>query len=137
MMAESLLDAITGGLLGVAAGDALGATVELMTPEEIEEKYEVIDTDHDGESFFVRRIHFPGADDDRQIKKLIDAIGKNAGRRGARAPSMPPPRFRYAGLDHPGIPLAMTNRLLPPARLMASDIVGTCDTPPIARRKRR
>ena len=35
-MAESLLDAITGGLLGVAASDALGATVELMTPEEIE-----------------------------------------------------------------------------------------------------
>ena len=26
-MAESLLDAIAGGLLGVAAGDALGATV--------------------------------------------------------------------------------------------------------------
>ena len=40
-MAESLLDAITGGLLGVAAGDALGATVEFMTPEEIEEKYGV------------------------------------------------------------------------------------------------
>ena len=38
-MAESLLDAITGGLLGVAAGDALGATVEFMTPEEIEEEY--------------------------------------------------------------------------------------------------
>ena len=40
-MAESLLDAMTGGLLGVAAGDALGATVEFMTPEEIEEKYGV------------------------------------------------------------------------------------------------
>ena len=38
----------------------------------------MIDTDHNGESFFARRIHFPGADDDRQIKKLIDAIGKNA-----------------------------------------------------------
>ena len=38
----------------------------------------MIDTDHDGESFFARRIHFPGADDDRQIKRLIDAIGKNA-----------------------------------------------------------
>ena len=31
-----------------------------------------------GRAFFARRIHFPGADDDRQIKKLIDAIGKNA-----------------------------------------------------------
>ena len=38
----------------------------------------MVDTDHNGESFFARRIHFPGADDDRQIKKLIDAIGKNA-----------------------------------------------------------
>ena len=40
-MAESLLDAITGGLLGVAAGDALGATVEFMTPEEIEKEHGV------------------------------------------------------------------------------------------------
>ena len=38
----------------------------------------MVDTDHNGESFFARRIHFPGADDDRQIKRLIDAIGKNA-----------------------------------------------------------
>ena len=38
----------------------------------------MVDTDHDGENFFARRIHFPGADDDKQIKKLIDAIGKNA-----------------------------------------------------------
>ena len=38
----------------------------------------MVDTNHNGESFFARRIHFPGADDDRQIKKLIDAIGKNA-----------------------------------------------------------
>ena len=40
-MAESLLDAITGGLLGVAAGDALGATVEFMKPEEIEHEHGV------------------------------------------------------------------------------------------------
>ena len=40
-MAESLLDAITGGLLGVAAGDALGATVEFMQPEEIEHEHGV------------------------------------------------------------------------------------------------
>ena len=37
----------------------------------------MIDTNHNGESFFARRIHFPGAAKDRQIKKLIDAIGKN------------------------------------------------------------
>ena len=40
-MAESLLDAITGGLLGVAAGDALGATVEFMQPEEIKHEHGV------------------------------------------------------------------------------------------------
>ena len=38
-MAESLRDAIIGGLLGVAAGDALGATVEFMTPEEIQKDH--------------------------------------------------------------------------------------------------
>ena len=37
----------------------------------------MIDTDHDGESFFARRIHFPGADRDPQIKKLIKAVGRN------------------------------------------------------------
>ena len=40
-MAESLLDPITGALLGVAAGDALGATVEFMQPEEIEHEHGV------------------------------------------------------------------------------------------------
>ena len=38
----------------------------------------MIDTDHDGESFFARRIHFPGADNDRQIKKLLRELGRNA-----------------------------------------------------------
>ncbi len=38
----------------------------------------MIDTDHDGESFFARRIHFPGADNDKQIKKLLKELGKNA-----------------------------------------------------------
>ena len=37
-----------------------------------------IDTDHDGEIFYARRIHFPGADNDRQIKKLLKELGKNA-----------------------------------------------------------
>ena len=38
----------------------------------------MLDTDHDGESFYARRIHFPGADNDRQIKKLLRELGKNA-----------------------------------------------------------
>lgn len=38
----------------------------------------MLDTDHDGESFYARRIHFPGADNDRQIKRLLKELGKNA-----------------------------------------------------------
>ena len=38
----------------------------------------MVDTDHDGESFYARRIHFPGAKNDRQIKKLLKELGKNA-----------------------------------------------------------
>ena len=38
----------------------------------------MVDTDHDGESFFARRIHFPGADEDRQIKNLLKKLGKKA-----------------------------------------------------------
>ena len=34
----------------------------------------MVDTDHNGESFFARRIHFPGADDDKQIKKLLKEL---------------------------------------------------------------
>ena len=63
----------------------------------------MIDTDHNGESFFARRIHFPGADNDRQIKNLVKAIGKNADEveREAltamrSAPFTPPDRARIA-----------------------------------------
>ena len=38
----------------------------------------MLDTDHDGESFYARRIHFPGAENDRQIKKLLKELGRNA-----------------------------------------------------------
>ncbi len=38
----------------------------------------MLDTDYDGESFYARRIHFPGATNDRQIKKLLKELGKNA-----------------------------------------------------------
>ena len=38
----------------------------------------MLDTDHDGESFYARRIHFPGADNDKQIKKLLKELGRNA-----------------------------------------------------------
>ena len=38
----------------------------------------MLDTDHDGESFYARRIHFPGADSDRQIKKLLRELGRSA-----------------------------------------------------------
>ena len=35
----------------------------------------MIDTDHDGHSFFARRIHFPNAANDRQVKRLKKALG--------------------------------------------------------------
>ena len=35
------------------------------------------DTDHDGESFFARRIHFPGADRDRLVRKLVTSLGRS------------------------------------------------------------
>ena len=38
----------------------------------------MLDTDHDGESFYARRIHFPGAKNDRHIKKLLKELGRNA-----------------------------------------------------------
>ena len=63
----------------------------------------MLDTDHDGESFYARRIHFPGAHDDRQIKKLLKALGSNAddAEREAltamrSAPFDPPERARIA-----------------------------------------
>ena len=37
----------------------------------------MVDTDHDGISFFARRLHFPGAQNDRQIKRLQKALGKH------------------------------------------------------------
>ena len=36
----------------------------------------MIDTDHDGQSFFARRIHFPNAANDRQVKRLKKALGR-------------------------------------------------------------
>ena len=37
----------------------------------------MLDTAYDGTSFFARRIHFPGAHDDRQIKKLRAQLGRS------------------------------------------------------------
>lgn len=36
----------------------------------------MVDIDHDGISFFARRIHFPGADNDRQIERLRRTLGR-------------------------------------------------------------
>ena len=63
----------------------------------------MLDTDHDGESFFARRIHFPGADKDAQIKKLLSRLGRRADEVEAEAltavrsaPFDPPARGRVA-----------------------------------------
>ena len=34
----------------------------------------MLDTDHDGESFFARRIHFPGAGMDKQVKRFHESL---------------------------------------------------------------
>ncbi|MYD98674.1 MAG: hypothetical protein F4X98_14995 [Gammaproteobacteria bacterium] len=42
----------------------------------------MIDTHHDGLNFYARRMHFPGADGDRQLKRLRQRLGlslSNAG----------------------------------------------------------
>ena len=36
----------------------------------------MIDTEYDGRSFFARRIHFPGADKDKQINKFYQSLQK-------------------------------------------------------------
>ena len=60
----------------------------------------MIDTDHDGLSFFARRIHFPNATNDRQVKRLKKALGRgihqlhwNATFSTKSAP-FPPPQLR-------------------------------------------
>ena len=40
----------------------------------------MIDTDHDGHSFYARRIHFPNAANDRQVKRLKKALGRGIDR---------------------------------------------------------
>ncbi len=40
----------------------------------------MIDTDHDGLSFFARRIHFPNAEGDRQVKRLKKTLGRGIDR---------------------------------------------------------
>ncbi|MCY4631504.1 MAG: hypothetical protein OXE75_11580 [bacterium] len=37
----------------------------------------MLDTAYDGTSFFARRIHFPGAQDDRQLKRLRAQLGRS------------------------------------------------------------
>ena len=36
----------------------------------------LLDTDHDGKSFYARRIHFPGKSQDRQLKRFKAALGR-------------------------------------------------------------
>ena len=63
----------------------------------------MLDTAYDGTSFFARRIHFPGADDDRQLKRLrsqlgrsLDTIRWNTTLAVKSAPFDPPPEGRIA-----------------------------------------
>ena len=63
----------------------------------------MLDTAYDGTSFFARRIHFPNAQDDRQLKRLRAQLGKtldnirwNATLSVKSAPFPKPPEARIA-----------------------------------------
>ena len=80
----------------------------------------MLDTDHDGESFYARRIHFPGAGNDRQIKKLLKELGKHADDAEQEAltamrsaPFDPPERGRIAVkiITATGMEMTATRRL--------------------------
>ena len=40
----------------------------------------MIDSDHDGHSFFARRVHFPNAANDPQVKRIKRALGRGIDR---------------------------------------------------------
>ena len=64
----------------------------------------MIDTDHDGHSFFARRIHFPNAANDRQVKRLKKALGRGIDQLrwdatfSTKSAPFPPPETGYIAI---------------------------------------
>ena len=78
----------------------------------------MIETDHDGESFFARRIHFPGAAADKQINRLVKALGRNADdveqealTATRSAPFDPPERGRIAIVTTTGMEMTTVQKV--------------------------
>ena len=66
-------DHFTCEVLGYDVFDPASGNLRAGRPEEI--ACWMLDTDHDGEAFFARRIHFPGAGRDRQIARFVKRLG--------------------------------------------------------------
>ncbi len=68
-------DEISVELLGYDTYDPATGTVKAGSPNDV--ACWMLDTAYDGTSFFARRIHFPGAQDDRQLKRLRAQLGRS------------------------------------------------------------
>ena len=68
-------DQISVELLGYDTYDPATGTVKAGGANDV--ACWMLDTAYDDTSFFARRIHFPGAQDDKQIKKLRGQLGKS------------------------------------------------------------
>ena len=62
-------------LLGYDTYDPATGSVKAGNPDDV--ACWMLDTAYDGTSFFARRIHFPGAQDDRQLKRLRAQLGRS------------------------------------------------------------
>ena len=68
-------DEISVELLGYDTYDPATGSVKAGSPDDV--ACWMLDTAYDGTSFFARRIHFPGAQDDRQLKRLRTQLGRS------------------------------------------------------------
>ena len=94
-------DEISVELLGYDTYDPATGSVKAGSPDDV--ACWMLDTAYDGTSFFARRIHFPGAQDDRQLKRLraqlgrsLDTIRWNATLSIRSAPFEKPPEAKIA-----------------------------------------
>ena len=68
-------DEISVELLGYDTYDPATGATKAGSPTDV--ACWMLDTAYDGTSFFARRIHFPGAQDDRQLKRLRAQLGRS------------------------------------------------------------
>ena len=94
-------DEVSVELLGYDTYDPATGTVKAGSPNDVD--CWMLDTAYDGTSFFARRIHFPNAQDDRQLKRLraqlgrsLDNIRWNATLSTRSAPFEKPPEAKIA-----------------------------------------